>query len=89
MALAKVAACAIVGLEGHLVEVQVDIARQGLPNFLIVGLPDAAVQEARERVRAAVRNSGYPSLNGRRYRCCGSHPGGRGRPDSSRGCGPA
>jgi magnesium chelatase family protein len=39
-------------------EVEVDIAQSGLPNFLIVGLPDAAVQEARERVRAAIRNSG-------------------------------
>jgi magnesium chelatase family protein len=41
-----------------LVQVEVDIARQGLTNFTIVGLGDTAVQEARERVRAAVRNSG-------------------------------
>jgi magnesium chelatase family protein len=58
MMLAKVWTCAIVGLEGVLVQVEVDIARQGLPQFLIVGLGDTAVQEARERVRAAVRNSG-------------------------------
>jgi magnesium chelatase family protein len=49
--------CAIVGLDGAIVEVEVDIA-QGLPAFTIVGLPDTAVQEARERVRAAIRNSG-------------------------------
>jgi len=55
--LAKVFACAIVGLEGSIVEVEVDIS-SGLPSFIIVGLPDAAVQEARERVRAAIRNSG-------------------------------
>ncbi len=56
--LATVATAAIVGLDGRLVEVQVDIARQGLPTFIIVGLPDNAVREARERVRAAIRNSG-------------------------------
>jgi magnesium chelatase family protein len=56
--LAKVMSCAIVGLEGVIVEVEVDIS-PGLPSFTIVGLPDAAVQEARERVRAAIRNSGF------------------------------
>src|SRR6266508_2439607 len=56
--LAKVQTCAVVGLDGALVQVEVDIASQGLSKFLIVGLPDAAVQEARERVRAAIRNSG-------------------------------
>jgi magnesium chelatase family protein len=56
--LAKVYTCAVVGLDGELVEVEVDIA-QGLPAFNVVGLPDTAVQEARERVRAAVRNSGF------------------------------
>jgi magnesium chelatase family protein len=55
--LAKVISCAVVGLEGALVEVEVDLS-PGLPAFTIVGLPDAAVQEARERVRAAIRNSG-------------------------------
>jgi len=55
--LAKVISCAVVGLEGAIVEVEVDIS-PGLPSFTIVGLPDAAVQEARERVRAAIRNSG-------------------------------
>jgi len=55
--LAKVYSCAVVGLEGRLVEVEVDIA-QGLPAFAVVGLGDAAVQESRERVRAAIRNAG-------------------------------
>ncbi|MHB1417045.1 MAG: YifB family Mg chelatase-like AAA ATPase, partial [Chloroflexota bacterium] len=55
--LAKSLTCAVVGLEGALVEVEADIA-QGLPAFTIVGLPDAAVQESRERVRAAIKNSG-------------------------------
>jgi magnesium chelatase family protein len=46
------------GLRGELVRVEVDIA-QGLPSFHIVGLPDAALSEARERVRSAVRNAGF------------------------------
>ncbi len=49
---------ALVGLEGYLVEVQVDVAHQGLPNFLIVGLPNGAIKEARERVRTAIKNGG-------------------------------
>ncbi len=56
--LAKVKSCAVVGLEGAIVEVEVDIS-PGLPSFTIVGLPDAAVQEAKERVRAAIRNSDF------------------------------
>lgn len=55
--LAKVRSSAVIGLEGKVVEVEVDIS-PGLPNFFIVGLPDTAVQEAKERVRAAIRNSG-------------------------------
>lgn len=54
--LAKLYSCAVIGLEGGLIEVEVDIA-QGLPTFTIVGLPDAAVQESKERVRAAIKNS--------------------------------
>ena len=46
-----------VGLEGALVEVEVDLA-QGLPAVTVAGVPDAAVQEARERVRAAIRHMG-------------------------------
>ena len=55
--LAKARSCAIVGVGGAIVEVEVDIS-PGLPSFTIVGLPDTAVQESRERVRAAIRNSG-------------------------------
>jgi magnesium chelatase family protein len=55
--LAKVFSCAVVGLDGVLVEVEVDVGG-GQPGIIVVGLPDAAVQESRERVRAAIRNSG-------------------------------
>jgi len=56
--LATVHSCATVGLDGHIVDVEVDFnPRAGLPSFTIVGLPDAAVKESRERVRAAVKNS--------------------------------
>ena len=57
MALASVTSCAVVGLDAHPVDVEVDIG-QGLPNFLLVGLPDKAVEESKERVRSALRNSG-------------------------------
>ncbi len=56
--LAKVMSCATIGLDGVIVEVEVDIS-PGLPAFTIVGLPDTAVQESRERVRSAIRNSGF------------------------------
>lgn len=56
--LAKVISAAVVGLDAVPVEVEVDIASQGLPAFNIVGLPDKAVEEAKERVRSAIRNSG-------------------------------
>ena len=55
---ARIPSCALWGLEAALVTVEVDVAN-GLPAFNVVGLPDAAVSEARERVRAAVRNSGF------------------------------
>lgn len=51
-------ACAVIGIEGVLVEVQVDFnPRAGLPSFSIVGLPDSAVRESRERVKASIKNS--------------------------------
>ena len=56
--LAKVNSSAIVGLDAVPIEVEVDIASQGLPSFTIVGLPDKAVEESRERVRSAIKNSG-------------------------------
>ena len=55
--LANTQTCAVIGLDGYVVQVEVDISA-GLPAFNIVGLPDTAVQEAKERVRAALRNSG-------------------------------
>ena len=56
--LTKVNTCALAGLDGQIIEVEVDVA-PGLPHFVVVGLPDAAVQESRERVRSAIRNSGF------------------------------
>ncbi len=56
--LARVATFAIDGLESRPVSVEVDV-RPGLPAFTVVGLADAAVREARERVRAAILNSGF------------------------------
>lgn len=56
--LAMARSCSVVGLDGALIEVEVDVSN-GLTAFLIVGLPDAAVNEARERVRSAIKNSGY------------------------------
>ncbi|HWC30267.1 MAG TPA: magnesium chelatase domain-containing protein, partial [Dehalococcoidia bacterium] len=55
--LAKVYSAAVVGLDGELIEVEVDLL-PGLPAVNVVGLPDTMVQEARERVRSAIRNSG-------------------------------
>lgn len=49
---------ALQGLEGYLINVEVDVSR-GMPNWNIVGLPDASVNEAKERVRIAIKNSGY------------------------------
>ena len=56
--LAKVLSAAIVGLDAELVDVEVDIVK-GAPYFALVGLPDAAVRESRDRVYAAVKNSGF------------------------------
>ena len=57
--LARVYSCAVIGLDGVVVEVEVDYT-SGFPGMTIVGLPDAAIQESRERVQAAVRNAGVP-----------------------------
>ncbi len=56
--LAIVPSATLVGLDGRAIRVEVDVA-PGLPGFTIVGLADAALQEARERIRGALRNSGY------------------------------
>ncbi len=55
--LAQVLSCAVLGLDGVPVQVQVDVTNGG-PFFVVVGLPDASVNESRERVRAAIKNSG-------------------------------
>ena len=59
--LARVYSCAVIGLDGVVVEVEVDYG-QGLPKMSIVGLPDEAVKESRERVFSAIKNAGlsYP-----------------------------
>jgi magnesium chelatase family protein len=62
--LSIVRACAIIGLEGEIVLVETDFnPRAQLPIFTIVGLPDSAVKESRERVRAAIKNSGLQFPN--------------------------
>jgi len=62
MPLARAFSVALIGLDGHVVEVEADLA-QGLPGLTVIGLPDAALAEARDRIRAAVVNSGeaWPS----------------------------
>ncbi|HXF01268.1 MAG TPA: YifB family Mg chelatase-like AAA ATPase [Solirubrobacterales bacterium] len=57
--LASARTFALVGIEAREVQVEVDVAGGGLPSFSLVGLPDAAVRESRERVRAALVNSGF------------------------------
>ncbi len=56
--IAEIHSGAVVGIDGYGVSVEIDIAR-GLPTFTIVGMPDAAVRESRERVSAALRNNGF------------------------------
>jgi magnesium chelatase family protein len=56
MSLARTYSIALVGVEGHIVEVEVDLAN-GLPAMILVGLPDTALREARDRIRAAISNS--------------------------------
>ena len=57
--LSKVLSASIIGIEAFPVEVEVDISSRGLPHFSMVGLPDAAVKESRDRVRAALKNIGF------------------------------
>jgi magnesium chelatase family protein len=56
--LARILSSAVFGIDAYVVEVEVDIA-QGLPAFATVGLPEGAVKESKDRVKAAVKNSGY------------------------------
>jgi magnesium chelatase family protein len=57
--LASVRTFALLGIEAREVQVELDVAGGGLPSFSLVGLPDAAVRESRERVRSALGNSGF------------------------------
>lgn len=56
--LAKVLSSAVLGIDAHVIEVEVDITL-GLPAFATVGLPDGAVRESKDRVKSAIKNSGY------------------------------
>ncbi|MGB5985220.1 MAG: YifB family Mg chelatase-like AAA ATPase [Desulfobacterales bacterium] len=57
--LAHIISGAVIGVEAHAVEVEIDIS-PGLPVYTTVGLPETAVKESRERVKAAIKNAGYP-----------------------------
>jgi len=57
--LAKVKTCAVTGIEGRLVEVEVQVRTAGVPRFTIIGLGDSAVRESRDRVLSAIRHSGF------------------------------
>lgn len=59
----KVMGAVPLGVESVVVEVEVDINSRGLPSFTIVGLPSKAVDEARERVKAAIKNAGFEFVN--------------------------
>lgn len=54
----KINSATVIGLEGHKIEAEIDVVNS-IPQIVIVGLPDAAVNEAKERVRLAIKNSGY------------------------------
>lgn len=60
--LSKVNSMALQGLDGYLVDVQVDVSNS-MPSWDIVGLPDTSVKEAKERVKTAIKNSGYELLS--------------------------
>jgi magnesium chelatase family protein len=57
--LSKILSASVVGIDAHEVEVEVDITARGLPHFSMVGLPDLAVKESRDRVRPALKNIGF------------------------------
>src|SRR6266851_7595471 len=56
--IAKIESACLIGMEAARVQVEVNLAK-GMPSFSIVGLPDTSVREARDRVVAAIRNSGF------------------------------
>ena len=57
--LSKILSATLIGIDAHIVEVEVDVTAKGLPHFSTVGLPDTAVKESKERVRAALKNTGF------------------------------
>ncbi len=57
--LSKILSATLIGIDAHVVEVEVDITNKGLPHFSTVGLPDAAVKESKDRVRGALKNTGF------------------------------
>lgn len=57
--ISKVWTCTLQGIQASIIEVEVDLS-DGLPSFDLVGLPDSAVRESKERVRSAIKNSGFP-----------------------------
>ncbi len=57
--LSRVLSAYVIGIDAHPVDVEVDITSKGLPHFSIVGLPDAAVKESKDRIRAALKNIGF------------------------------
>ncbi len=57
--LSKVLSAYVIGVDAHVIDVEVDITSLGLPHFSVVGLPDAAVKESRDRIRPALKNVGF------------------------------
>jgi len=57
--LSKALSAYVIGVDAHLIEVEVDITGRGLPHFSMVGLPDAAVKESKDRIKAALKNIGF------------------------------
>ena len=62
--LAKCISCAVTGIDAHKVDVELDLA-EGLPSFNIIGLPDTAIRESRDRIKFAIKNSGFRFPRGR------------------------
>ena len=58
MTLARTQAIALAGLDGSIIDIEVDVSN-GLPTYSLLGLPDATLTEARDRIRAAIINSGF------------------------------
>lgn len=56
--IAKVNSGCVIGIDAHTIDVEVDVAH-GIPSFAVVGMPDTAIKESRDRIRAAIKNSGF------------------------------